>query len=795
MNIERLMIDLDVSQLEGIQKDLSKETNAKKEELRQMVGRRYRDVLDASNTLKLLTDISNSFCNKLIETKTYFQEEKLPHSNKFIYNDNKVKSAMFSSKFLSFNSLISKMSSKDGLSNVYLVLLLEKIHNDLINYNSSIISDDIKRILQEYKVKLENERENMFSKLYEDLGDNQNVKMCCNQLLAIGFLKKTSLEEYKQYYCDAKIVAIKEKILSGENISNIIKKIRNALDGFVSIFGIDGLFYSITTNVKNPNWKPKIVNEIMNDQVYSISQYFESLIIEINNSFEAVSIKEVVTDNLKNEFENFIHKLSIEIKPLLSESCKTFYDSESIVDFLYSMVETFTNNFPKFSSYRYIYKTLFGNILQLRFHDVINDELQKSSKLFLERTKEINLKPQNIFAKWKAKFDELVTAGVSHELNEVIEEFFVRIQVIQNNVIKYSTIEVDENSHDIYDVFSLNILKMIKYICEYFIYVDGEEVDMYFVPEYSSKSDIDIWLDKFRILLAIIQHEPPTLSECMGDNFQRIRECNNIVVKSTEFCLCVFLNHLVTHIENEGDLSIMINRIKSPMDWLEGLQKYETISLGEAGNFKIPVALNLYIYKFLNRIISSINEKGFGYLLTRKATNHLNKIIGDILCNRMSKCIDESSTSMTIQVQLLLDCRILFSMFLNETFLTLISKIESKINPIDLEIISEPITKNAGLFIQKTYMLFGLLQIEQTQGKEMMKPALTQNNIIELYPRFEDVAFLPSLPRYTKSKKDNSRLRDTDHNEQTLVSGMQGAKVVDSLNSMYEKFSPNTFLL
>ncbi|CEF66728.1 Hypothetical protein SRAE_2000139500 [Strongyloides ratti] len=768
MNVERLMIDLDVSQLEKIQEDLTKETNGKKEELRQMVGRRYRDVLDASNTLKLLTDISNNFCNKLSETESFFKSPTSGQCNKLGYDSEKVNKAKFSSKFLSFTSLIPKLPLRDGLSNVYLLLLLEKVYQNLIVEKSLFTSKDVEDILHESKKRITTERENMFSKLSEELGNNQNIKFCCNQLLAIGLLSVTTLDDYKQHYFNSKLLSIKEGAMSGENITEIVKKIQITINAYLQIFGPDGFIYSLTSEIKNPNWRPKIVSELMNDQLYSVTQYLDSLIVDINNSVNVVDYAECNINEFKNEFENFIDKLAVEVKPLLSERCQSFTDSEGIVEFMQDLVENLANDFSKISSPKYIYFSLFENSLQNRFYQIIKDELFRSSEKFLEKTKDINLKPQNIFTKWKAKFDELVTTGVSHDLNETIEEFFIYIQSIKNNVIKYSNINLDENSTQIYEIFSSYILEMIQNFCKTSLTVDDCEVDINLVPEHSTIADIDFWLDRFRILLGIIQHEPPTLSECMGDDFKKIRECNNLLMKTAESCVCVFLNYSIVHIECESDLVTMIQKSKSPMDWLESLQKYETISIGESGTIKVPVSLNIYIYNFLSKITSHLNDKGFGHILTRGATTHLNKIVGDIILSKMEECIRVCSSSKIILFQLLLDSKILFSMFFNEKFLTIIAKLESKINHVDLELSSEYITKNASLFIQKTYMLFGLLQIEQTQGKDIMKPSQGQTNIAELYPRFEDVEFLPSLPRYTKSKRDITRTREPESTDQNI---------------------------
>uniref|UniRef100_A0A0N5BKT5 Conserved oligomeric Golgi complex subunit 1 n=1 Tax=Strongyloides papillosus TaxID=174720 RepID=A0A0N5BKT5_STREA len=768
MNVERLMIDLDVSQLEKIQEDLTKETNGKKEELRQMVGRRYRDVLDASNTLKLLTDISNKFCNKLSETESYFKSSNSEQCEKFGYDNDKIMKAKFSSKFLAFTSLIPKLPLGDGLSNVYLLLLLEKIYNHLIVEKSVFTSKDVEDVLNESKKRIDNERENVFSKLSDDLGTNQNIKFCCNQLLAIGLLSVTTLDDYKEHFFNSKLESIKQSAATGENITEIVRQIHITIKAYLQIFGHDGFIYSLTSEIKNPNWRPKIVNEIMNDQLYSVTQYLDSLIVNINNSVNIVDRGECSNEEFKKEFEQFITRLSVEVKPLLSERCQSFIDSEGIVDFMQNLVDNLISDFSKITSPKYIYYSLFENNLKQRFYQVMEEELYKFSEKFLEKTKDINLKPQNLFTKWKAKFDELVTTGVSHDLNETIEEFFIYIQSIKNNVNKYSAIDIDDNSSQIYEVFSSHVLGMIQNLCKTLLSIDNCEVDINSIPENSSITDIDFWLDRFRILLGIIQHEPPTLSECMGDDFRKIRECNNILIKSTESCLCIFLNYSIVHIECESGLLVMIQKSKSPMEWLESLQKFEDVSIGESGKIKVPVSLNIYIYNFLSKITYFLNEKGFGHLLTRGTTSHLNKIIGDIILLRMEECIRVCSSSMIILLQLLLDSKILFTMFLNEKFLSVISKIESRINPIDLELASEQITKNSSLFIQKTYMLFGLLQIEQTQGKDVMKSTQGQINITELYPRFEDVDFLPSLPRYTKSKKETSRIRDPEPVDQNI---------------------------
>ncbi|KAK6057911.1 hypothetical protein COOONC_04529 [Cooperia oncophora] len=120
MDVERLMKDLTVDHLHQIQQNLQTEMEGKKEELREMVGRRYRDVLEASSTNCARNLQKHSLRLSLMQE----QLKVLPLSRE---------QQVSIQRFIALHKLLAVIGEPDGdaLSDAFALTLAEILHKQL----------------------------------------------------------------------------------------------------------------------------------------------------------------------------------------------------------------------------------------------------------------------------------------------------------------------------------------------------------------------------------------------------------------------------------------------------------------------------------------------------------------------------------------------------------------------------------------------------------------------------------------------------------------------------------------
>uniref|UniRef100_A0A914N723 Uncharacterized protein n=1 Tax=Meloidogyne incognita TaxID=6306 RepID=A0A914N723_MELIC len=150
-------------------------------------------------------------------------------------------------------------------------------------------------------------------------------------------------------------------------------------------------------------------------------------------------------------------------------------------------------------------------------------------------------------------------------------------------------------------------------------------------------------------------------------------------------------------------------------------------------------------------------------------------------------------------------------MFPDKQFLEISKQIESKMDPIEMNILQEPLLRNAKLFAQRTAMMFGQLQSEPiTAFNKESQLEESYSSLVDLIPRVQDVQRLSQIPRLSKFRDSTNQWKGGEENKNLSITkqqkrqsskspqrleGIKGQQQssTSSFSSLYDKISTSWF--
>ncbi|ETN81877.1 Vps51/Vps67 [Necator americanus] len=222
MDVERLMKDLTVEQLHHIQGNLQIEMEGKKEELREMVGRRYRDVLEASSEVRNVRELAEKLAEAVSNARaTQSVVEARPLSRE---------QQVSVQRFIALHRLLAMIGEpdSDALSDAFALTLAELLHKQLTteplpqslflhvirpryascftaslayvfrNTMHSVVSGLTGRIIRT--------RRQLLADLEEEIGELSETNWVANQLTALALLQGADHQKLLDIYLEGRKV-------------------------------------------------------------------------------------------------------------------------------------------------------------------------------------------------------------------------------------------------------------------------------------------------------------------------------------------------------------------------------------------------------------------------------------------------------------------------------------------------------------------------------------------------------------------------------------------------------------
>lgn len=764
------MRDKTVEELDALQAALQKEMEEEREELREMVGRRYRDVLDASAEVRTVHKMAEEVVTSLTASRsTHVPPETLAPS--------RVNAAMDTHKLIALHYLLPLIGNSpdlDSLNSGYALVLAEQLHRSLVL--SGVGGEGhLSALLPSLGRRLVLTRRQIVHQMAQDLCSCSRSDWASNELAAICLVEGRGIEDLLDEYLRARKSQLREELEIG-SLLTVVKEVKETLTVVEALFS-QGELMAVLQAISAPHFRPQVCVDLEADSAFSsFSAMLSQEMEKVNRQTRERKMGSITTQKINEKCEKWIDEVCTSARASVCSIMEYYESLEEMIHFVEALEDIVGTKWPRIGSSNSSVFTekLLGSVVVERFKSVVSTLISSHYSSFSSSLHSLSssLEPPPLFEKRRTKFDPLMAKGISHSLNQSVLDLLSSISSIRDTATLFekavggtsqSMLGAESSSttvsrDSVRDALADEVVQMIKKVCS--------ELSL---PSSASPShSMDNHLFRGRVALALLHSEPSVMCKVLNRDGTRISTCSTLLHAVINGALSSFATELCAEFVSAdgGLLSEFALSFSSPLHSMDIAMEWDKIDLPEVGQVHVPLFISAKVHHSLVQLCRRLSSLSLSHLLSRSIRVHLTSTIArhiiDLYAGIVAKHSPSHSFPQRTLIQLLFDARVLSSLFpLQDSksgWKSLSSSIESLVDPFDLSILSPLLTTNTKIAIQRIQLTIAPLLLDIMPSKDSTS---SSSHLIDILSRFTDdyLPRIPPIPRLDRSTSESPKTR------------------------------------
>ncbi|CAJ0592909.1 unnamed protein product [Cylicocyclus nassatus] len=772
MDVERLMKDLTVEQLHHIQGNLQNEMEGKKEELREMVGRRYRDVLEASSEVRNIRKLAETLAEAVSNaraTQSVVEPRPLTREQQASVQ-----------RFIALHKLVAVIGDSDGdaLSDAFALTLAELLHKELA---TEPLPPSMHSVVTGLTGRLIRTRRQLLADLEEEIGELSDTDWVANQLTALALLQGIDYEKLLDIYFKGRKNFIQNLTSESSSLLTVVNELKKSLVVIEQLFS-QGELFRIIQAAASPTYRPALIDSLIGDEAFSFGRMLTAEAEKVTRQLRESKTSPLLPQKISSKCAEWISRVCDFAREPVTSICEFYEKAGDIIEFLQALSGVLRADWPRISSYSNVYQNLFGDILFKKFTSIIARDLRDLEEKLTSQLKTINLAPPPLFEKTSNKFDNLIGVGISPALEKCISSFYVGVQNARDCCAKYEQVEMDSQPERIREALATELFDVVERLSN----LRPRDDDG------SSTGE----LSRARLCLALLHCDSTSFCQAMNRDGERISKASRLLKTAAEDSLSKFVCDEAKQCLSKENLRHYVEAFAEPAQGMQLALEWERLELKEIGVVEVPIVFSPPLQTALFTLSCRLGEVCIAHLLSRPVRKRLASEIADLLSQTLNDAISSGKSVQRTWIQLLFDCRVLISMYPDEKLKKLIPTIESHIDPFDLSVLAPHLATNVRLAVSRSQLLYSCLLLETVPAKEGQgSPHYSQ--VVDVLPKVDYPPRIPLIPRLERTTGETVAKRveaaKAPRNKLLASTNPSGMKSTPSLSSFVDKISSSWF--